>query len=111
MPRTIRYHLDESCQSSIARGLRVHGIDVTMTSEVGLLAASDEMQCDFARRERRVIVTHDTDFLAMGRTTAAHAGIVYCHQRRHSVGEIIKRLVLLWELCDDQELHDRIEYL
>jgi hypothetical protein len=40
----IRFHLDENVKSAVARELRRRGIDVTATSEVGLLAGSDELQ-------------------------------------------------------------------
>ena len=63
MPNPIRFHLDENVDHAIAYGLRRHGIDVTVTSEVGLLHAPDDEQLAFARDGVRVIVTHDEDFL------------------------------------------------
>ena len=62
MPNPIRFHLDENVDHAIAYGLRRHGIDVTVTSEVGLLHAPDDEQLAFARDSARVIVTHDEDF-------------------------------------------------
>ena len=38
----IRYHLDENVHHAVARALRLRGIDVTTTSEAGLMAAPDE---------------------------------------------------------------------
>lgn len=40
--------LDESVPNVIAKGLRVRGIDVTMSSEEGLIGASDEEQLAYA---------------------------------------------------------------
>src|SRR6266498_1811198 len=71
MPRTIRFHLDENVDPRIAAGLRLHGIDVTTTSEAGLLAASDLEQLDYIVREGRVIITQDTDFLRLA--SSGHA--------------------------------------
>jgi Domain of unknown function (DUF5615) len=65
MPNPIRFHLDENVDHAIAYGLRRHGIDVTVTSEVGLLQADDDEQLAFARDNARVIVTHDEDFLLL----------------------------------------------
>ncbi|MEM9538947.1 MAG: hypothetical protein AAGA60_05480 [Cyanobacteria bacterium P01_E01_bin.42] len=39
MSRTIRFHLDENVDNSIADGLRRRGIDVTTTPEVELISA------------------------------------------------------------------------
>jgi predicted nuclease of predicted toxin-antitoxin system len=47
----------------IARALRQFGVDITTTIEAGLRTTSDEMQIEFLRRENRVMVTGDADFL------------------------------------------------
>jgi predicted nuclease of predicted toxin-antitoxin system len=65
MARTIRFHLDENCNPAIAAGLRARGVDVTTTQDVGLLAAIDERQMDFALIHRRVLVSHDADMVAL----------------------------------------------
>ena len=75
MPDPMRFHLDENVDHAIAYGLRRHSIDVTVTSEVGLLHATDEEQLAFARDNARVIVTHDEDFLIMHSQGIPHAGI------------------------------------
>ncbi|MEH1947825.1 MAG: DUF5615 family PIN-like protein [Nostoc sp.] len=48
MTQKIRFHLDENVSNTIAEGLRRRGIDVTTTSETGLIAASDGEQLYFA---------------------------------------------------------------
>jgi len=40
--------LDESVPNVIAKGLRMRGIDVTMSSEEGLIGASDQEQLVYA---------------------------------------------------------------
>lgn len=95
MPRTIRFHLDENCDLAIAAGLRLHGVDVTTPADVGLVGAVDETHVVFGLVDRRVIFTHDSDFVALHHSGVPHAGISYCHQQRHSLGEIIRRLVLI----------------
>jgi predicted nuclease of predicted toxin-antitoxin system len=59
----MRFHLDEHVSHSIARGLRLRGIDVTTAADANLLTASDEDHLAYALRETRVIFTHDDDFL------------------------------------------------
>jgi predicted nuclease of predicted toxin-antitoxin system len=57
MPRTIRFHLDENCDPRIASRLRLHGIDVTTTTEAGLLHAADESHLAYAIAHGRIILT------------------------------------------------------
>ena len=71
MARTIRFHLDESCDPRIAAGVRLHGIDVTTSNEAGLLNMPDAAQLAFAIAQNRVMITQDADFLRI----AARAGV------------------------------------
>ena len=45
----LRFHLDEHVNHAIAKALASRGIDVTTTTEAGLLAAADEKHLEFAR--------------------------------------------------------------
>jgi len=92
----IRFHLDEPADPDVARGLRKHGVDITTSQEVGLRTRSDAEQLAFARAERRVIVTHDPDFLRIARRTQDHPGIAFCEQTARSTGEIIRHLILIY---------------
>ena len=111
MPRTIRFHLDENCHRAIGEGLRRRGVDVTTTPEAALLSASDEEQISYALPRGRVIFTQDRDFLRLHAAGVPHPGIVYCDKDTFSVGEIITRLVLIWEIYEPEELANRVEYL
>ena len=51
--------LNESVSNAIAKGLRMGGIDVTMSSEEGLIGASDQEQLAYALLQSRVIFTFD----------------------------------------------------
>jgi len=59
----IRYHLDEHVPPVVAAALRQHGIDVTTTVGAALRTRDDPAHLDFCRREQRVLVTRDADFL------------------------------------------------
>jgi predicted nuclease of predicted toxin-antitoxin system len=107
----VRFHLDEQVNPAIAAGLRKHGVDVTTTPEVGLRGAGDDLQLDYVRRERRVLVTHDADFLRYHAQGIEHAGIVYCHKEARTIGQIIEALRLIYALLTAEEMAGRIEYL
>jgi predicted nuclease of predicted toxin-antitoxin system len=111
MPRTIRFHLDENCSRAIAAGLRRRGIDVTTTPEAGLMGASDERQVTYCQAERRILFTQDQDFLRFDAVGVEHPGIAYCAKDTKSIGELIQRLVLIWEIYESEDMVGRVEYL
>ena len=75
MVERIKFYLDESVSNAIGFGLHRRGIDVTTTSEVGLIGASDREQITFATSEHRILITHDDDFVVLHRRGVTHAGI------------------------------------
>jgi hypothetical protein len=111
MSRTIRFHLDENCPSAVAVGLRRRNIDVTTTHEAGLLGASDQEQATHALARDRVIVTQDEDFLALHASGVRHGGIAFCKQDSLSIGQMIRALVLIWEVYEPAEMVGRVEWL
>ncbi len=111
MSRTIRFHLDEMCDPRIANGLRQRGIDAITASKASLLGQSDEAHLHSASIEKRVIVTHDADFLRLNSQGRQHAGIVYCPPQSCTLGEMIRLLTLIWELIPADEICNRVEFL
>jgi predicted nuclease of predicted toxin-antitoxin system len=111
MAEKIKFHLDENVNNAIAQGLRRRGIDVTTTPEQFLIGISDQAQLEFALSQNRVIFTQDTDFLRINRTNTEHYGIVYCWQGKKSIGEIIKGLILIWELLEPFEMLGKVEFI
>jgi len=103
--------LDENMDHAVARGLRLHGIDVTDSTEARLLKARDEEHLAFAHATQRVLVTHDEDYLTLARQGIPHAGIAYCHPEALSLGHIIQQLFLLWSVMTPEEMHNRIQFL
>ena len=111
MSEFIRFHLDENVDPDIALALRRSNIDVTTSQEVNLLAEGDLVQLDFARKESRILVTHDDDFLILDSQGTDHSGIAYCQKDTKSIGYIIRMLVLLYEVIKPEEMVSRVEYL
>lgn len=111
MAERIRFHFDEHIDPDIARALRRHGVDVTTTVDARLVSRSDQDQLDHVRTTGRVLVTHDTDFLRMASRDSDHPGIVYSHRTALSVGEMIRRLILVFEILTADEIRGRVEFL
>lgn len=111
MPRTIRFHLDEHVAHAVADGLRRLGIDVTTSTDAGLIGAADADHHAYGLAHCRVIFTEDDDFLALAAAGVEHAGLAYCQQNTHSIGQIIRALELIWEVYEPDEMRNRIEFI
>jgi predicted nuclease of predicted toxin-antitoxin system len=106
----IRFYTDEHVARAVVRGLRQRGVDVITVPEADLLGASDEEHLGRARAEGRVVFTQDEDFLRLHAAGAEHAGIAYA---RHglSVGEIIRGLMLIYQVLEPEDMTGHVEYL
>jgi hypothetical protein len=104
MARAICFHLDENCDPRIAAGLRLYGINLTTSIEAGLLRASDEDQLRFAAGQGRVIVTRDADFLRLDAAGTVYSRIAYWRPGGRPLGELIRMLVLMWEVREPGEM-------
>ena len=91
--------------------LRKYGIDVTTTVEAGLRTCDDRQHFDYARETGRVMVTHDADFLRLASQTQDHPGIAYCQVEARTLGEIIRGLILIYEVLEAPDLVGRVEFL
>ena len=111
MQSIIPFHFDESVHAAIAHGLRLRGVDLTTADEVGLLRASDATHLAFAREHGRVVVTNDDDFLRLAPISQPHAGIVYWHQTKYSIGEAIRHLLALRQQYSLEDMQNRVVFL
>lgn len=92
---SIRFHLDENVSPKVAYGMRLQGLEVTTSQEVGLLKARDETQFEFAQREQRIIITQDSDFLRISAHHFDHCGILFFTTRNTTIGELILEAVAI----------------
>jgi predicted nuclease of predicted toxin-antitoxin system len=107
----VRFHLDEHMDPDIAVALAKYGINATTTVQQRLLGRPDEAHLILGRVQSRVIVTDDTDFLIAGAKSNDHGGIVFCRRTRHTLGEIIRFLILVHEIYTAEEMKGRVEFL
>jgi len=107
----IRFHLDEHMANCVANALRQYGCDVTTPADVDLLNSDDPGHLAFAWSERRVMATHDDDFLRLHAQGVEHAGIAFCHANKYAPSELIFMLRLVGECYCAEEMRGRVEYL
>ena len=79
-------------------------------AEAGLLGATDETHLARAGADGRVLFTQDEDFLRLHAKGTPHAGIAYARQGT-SVGDIIRGLMLIYQLLGPDDMKGHVEYL
>ena len=113
----IRLHLDEDVEAhALVQALRGRGVDVTTTSEAGLVETSDEAQLLWSTQVHRALLTYNAAdfcrlharFMEEGRH---HAGIILAEQQRHSVGEMMRSVLRLAATLDAEAMTDHLEFL
>lgn len=97
--------------ASVARALRGHGIDVLTAQDAGRCTLPDSDQLAFATANERVVVTFDTDYLALHQSGIQHAGIAWCPQQKHNVGQLSQALLLVHGVLDRDSMRNHVEYL
>ena len=110
MSEQVKFYTDENISKAVVEGLRRRGVDVLTTQEAGMMGATDQEHLALAREQGRVIFTQDDDFLRIHARGEIHAGIVYVHQRT-PVGEVIRGLMLVYQLLDADDMKDHVEFL
>jgi hypothetical protein len=107
----VRYFLDEHIDPAVATGLRRVGIDILTVNEAGRRGFDDDEQLDFATRQGRVVVSHDSDYLALHSAGVSHAGIAWCPALKHPIGRLIAALEILHGVYAADDMLNHVEYL
>jgi predicted nuclease of predicted toxin-antitoxin system len=107
----IKFYLDENVPAAVCKSLRRRGIDVLATQEVGRGGLPDDAQLAFALHEGRVMVTLDSDLIALAGRGAEHAGIAYAKPGTRSIGELVRALLLIHGTLEPADMIGHIEYL
>lgn len=106
----LAFYTNESVHIVVAEGLKRRDVKVITARDAGNLGLSDEEQLEYAKKKKLIIVTHDDDFLSLA-ATFEHAGIVYVHQQKYLLGELINKLKLLWDVLEQEDMKNHVEFL
>jgi len=104
-----RFLLDEHVHKAVASELRKSGVDAITVAEAGHRGFSDVAHLEWAIGANRIIVTQDSDFVALHRAQAVHAGIVYFSERA-TIGRFVNELLLIYEVYSAEEMVGRLEF-
>ena len=111
MAEPLRFYMDEHYPGPVTQGLRRFGIDVLSVQEARRCGLPDADQLAFATVEERVMVTFDSDYLALHRSGVKHAGIAWCPQQKYGIGMLLQLLELLHGIADRDRMRNHVEYL
>jgi predicted nucleic acid-binding protein len=96
---SVAFYMDHHVYSVITDTLREHGYEVVTAEQDGHSDENDQALLDRATALGRVLVTYDTDLLVEGaarqRRGQQFTGIVYAHQLRLTIGQIIYDLEII----------------
>ncbi len=113
----IRLYLDEdSMDKDLVSALKARGLDVVTALERGMIRKSDDKHLDFATQEGRVLFSFNRGdfyrlhlrYLTEGKP---HAGIILANQQRYSVGEVMRKILLIATARTAVDMENRIEFL
>ena len=108
-------YTDHHVRGAVVKGLRRRGIDVLTTFEDEHAEASDEALLARATELRRIIFTQDDDFLAIAddwQLAKRHfSGVIYTHQHRTTVGQIIADVQLILEAATPDEMSNTVMFI
>ena len=111
MADAVRFYADQHYPAPATAGLMRRGIDVLTAQDANRCGSTDPDQLAFASGLGRVLLTFDSDFLAIHQTGVSHAGIVWCPATKYSIGELVRLLVLLHAVVTADEMVSHVEYL
>jgi hypothetical protein len=112
---SIKLYMDVHVPRAVTEGLRMRGVEVLTAQEDGADRLPDPDLLDRATALGRVLFSEDSDLLreAARRQLAGEsfAGLVYAHQLKVTVGGLVQDLELIAEVCEPEDIRDRVEYL
>lgn len=108
----MRFYLDEHISIAVAHGLRQRGHDVETVNETKNTGKNDKEQLSYAVEKQRIIVTADSDFLAMAkRENIRHPGIVFLTDQQVSPGGIISKIDRIALFLSQKDMENHVEFI
>jgi len=108
-------YMDHHVPGPVTHGLRKRGVQVLTAFEDGRANAPDNELLARAMELGRIVFTQDDDFLVLAdqwnKEGRHFAGIVYAHQLRVTIGQIIADLRLIVEAVTADEIRDIVLFL
>jgi hypothetical protein len=107
--------MDVHVPRAVTTALRLRSIDVLTAQEDGTAQFDDDRLLQRATELGRVLVSQDEDLLREAarrlREEVEFSGVVYAHQLRVTIGQMVEDLGLIAAATSKEEWSGKIEYL
>jgi hypothetical protein len=107
--------MDVHIRRAVTTALRLRSIDVLTAQEDSAAELDDHLLLKRATDVGRVLVSQDEDLLREGarwlRERKDFSGIIYAHQLRVTIGQMVADLELIAAATSKEEWSGKIEYL
>ncbi len=107
--------MDVHVPRAITVALRLRGIDVLTAQEDGAAELDDSQLLQRATELGRILVSQDEDLLREAakrlREGSGFSGLVYAHQLRLTIGQVVEDLELIARATSREEWYGKIQYL
>lgn len=107
--------MDVHVPRAVTTALRLRSIDVVTAQEDGAAQFDDDRLLQRATDLGRILVSQDVDLLREGarrlREGEGFSGLVYAHQLRVTIGQIVEGLELIAAATSKEEWSGKIGYL
>jgi predicted nuclease of predicted toxin-antitoxin system len=112
---SLALYMDVHVPRAVTTALRLRGIDAVTAQEDGAAELDDGALLKRATELGRILVSQDEDLLCEGtrlqKEAVDFAGIIYAHQLRITIGQMVEDLELIANATTREEWHGKIEYL
>jgi predicted nuclease of predicted toxin-antitoxin system len=110
---SLALYMDVHVPRAVTTALRMRAVDVLTAQEDGAAELEDDDLLQRATELGRILVSHDSDLLREGarrlNEDREFSGIVYAHQLRVTIGQMVEDLELIARATHREEWLRRIE--
>ena len=78
--------------------------------DINKLGLTDQQQLEIAIQQEAVILTSDADFIRIA-VNKKHAGVIYVHQKKLTIGESVQRLKIIVETKTPEQMKNQTIFL
>jgi hypothetical protein len=107
----IKFYFDESVELVVSTQLAAGGFDAVSAHSLEKLGDTDKNHLQRATEMGRVLCTYDTDFLILASQNTNHAGIIFAHQQKASIGGWVREIRALYGRLTAEEVAGQVIYL
>ena len=106
-----KFYADENIPLAVSKALKKRGIDVLTVQESEMLQKDDNVQLSFAVKEKRAVITHDSDFLKLvAKEKINHYGILF-FTKHVSINKAIEEIEQIYLAFSSEDLQGAVLFL